>query len=59
MPSAGAKRNKQSVEAQIERFVQTAVEAIDSARSKMTEEQVKEADRKASEVLSSGSRTRQ
>jgi hypothetical protein len=59
MPSAGTKRNKQSVEVQIDRFVQTAVEAIDSARSNMSEEQVKEADRKTSEMFSSGSRTKQ
>jgi len=58
MPSAGTKADKKSVEAQIEQFAQMAVEAIDSARSKMTDEQVREADRKTSELLSSGSRTK-
>jgi len=59
MASAGAKRKKQSVAVQIDQFTDKAVEAIDSARSKMSEEQVREADRKTSEMLSSGSRTRQ
>jgi len=59
MPSAGTKRDKKSIEVQIEQFAQMAVEAIDSARSKMTEGQVREADRKTSEMFSSGPRTKQ
>jgi len=58
MPSAGTKSDK-SLETQIEEFAQSAVEAIDSARSKMTDKQVREADRKTNEIISSVTRTRQ
>jgi hypothetical protein len=58
MPSAGTKSNK-SLEAQIEEFAQSAVDVIDSARSKMTDNQVREADRKTSEMISSATRTKQ
>jgi hypothetical protein len=47
------------VEAQIAQFAELAVAAIDSARSRMTQEQVIKADRKTREMLPSVSRTKQ
>jgi hypothetical protein len=59
MRSAGAKQSQRSVEAKIAQFAKTAVEAVDSARSRMAEEQVREADHKTGEPLSSVSRAKQ
>jgi hypothetical protein len=57
--TTGTKRDKKSVETQIEEFTQFATDAIDVARSKMTTKQVREADRKTSEMISSATRTKQ
>jgi hypothetical protein len=59
MSSTGTKRDKESIEAQIGDFSQSTVDAIDSARSKMTDKQVRDADRKTSEMISSATRTKQ
>jgi hypothetical protein len=59
MSSTGTKRDKNSVDAEIEEFTQFAIDAVDVARSKMTDEQVREADRKTSEIISSATRTKQ
>jgi hypothetical protein len=60
MPAAaGTKRNKQSLETQIDEFTDLVVETIDSARSKMTDQQVRDADRKTNEMISSATRTKQ